>query len=74
MSERTYTGEEVTRMIQENQALVLKALLRSLEGHQRQRQASAGKPGQRVTVPAIRAQGEVIGLQVAINAIKRRLR
>lgn len=54
--------------------LVLKGLLASLEAVQKQRKASSGRPGQRMTVPVIRAQGEVIGLQVAIDAIKRRLR
>jgi len=72
--ERMYTGAEVNRMMDEWQKLSLTTLLKSLEGHQRQRRGSAGQPGQRMTVPVIRAQGEVIGLQVAIDAIKRRLR
>lgn len=68
-----YTSEQVTRIVLESQAIVLKTLLRSLEGHQRQRRASVGKPGDRMTVPRVRAQGEVIGLQVAIDAVKRRI-
>lgn len=52
---------------------VLNGLLRSLEGHQRQRRNSALRGG-RATPAAVRAEGEVIGLQTAIDAIKRRLR
>ena len=74
MSERTYTAAEVGRIVDECQKLTLTTVLRSLEGHQRQRRASAVGNGKRPTVQNIRAQGEVIGLQVAIDAIKRRLR
>lgn len=74
MTERTYTGEEVTRMMEEWRRLDLTTLLRSLEGHQRQRRGSVAGNGKRPTMQSVRAQGEVIGLQVAIDAIKRRLR
>lgn len=54
--------------------LVLRNLLVGLESVQAQRKASTGRPGQRMTVPVVRAQGEVLGLQIAIDAVKRRLR
>lgn len=53
---------------------ILETLQAALESVQAQRRASAGRPGVRPTVQNVRAQGEVIGLQVAIDAIKRRLR
>lgn len=72
MSERTYTAAEVGEY--QEARYILETLQASLEAVQRQRRASAGRPGVRPTVQNIRAQGEVIGLQVAIDAIKRRLR
>lgn len=65
---------EAARLILEDRERTLKQLLRSLESVQAQRRASSGREGQRLTIPVVRAQGEVIGLQVAIDAIKRRLR
>lgn len=68
------SGTEAQRLTVAHTEQCLKQLLRSLEAVQAQRRASAGRPGTRPTVQNIRAQGEVIGLQVAIDAIKRRLR
>lgn len=68
------SGKEAQRLAVAHTEQCLKQLLRSLESVQTQRRASSGKQGQRPTIPVVRAQGEVIGLQVAIDAIKRRLR
>ena len=70
----TYTVAEVVEYQHREVRYVLEVLLRSLESVQTQRRASSGQPGQRLTIPVVRAQGEVIGLQIAIDAIKRRLR
>lgn len=68
------SSAEAKRLAAAHTEQCLKQLLRSLESVQAQRRASSGREGQRLTIPAVRAQGEVIGLQVAIDAIKRRLR
>lgn len=72
-AEQRHTEEQVARLQATEARYILETLLKSLEAVQKQRRVSS-QPGQRMTVPAVRAQGEVIGLQVAIDAIKRRLR
>lgn len=69
---RTYTAAEVAEYQYREARYVLETLQAALESVQAQRRASflAG----RYPVSAVRAQGEVIGLQIAIEAIKRRLR
>lgn len=71
--ERTYTAAEVGEAQHREARYILETLQAALEAVQRQRRASF-LAGQRMTVPVVRAQGEVIGLQIAIDAIKRRLR
>jgi hypothetical protein len=74
VNEQTYTEAEVARLQESEAKAALRNLLASLEDVRRQRRAAAGLPGQRVTVAVAQARGEVAGLTVAINAIKRRLR
>ncbi len=71
--ERTYTAAEVGEYQHREVVYVLETLQAALEAVKRQRMAST-RPGVRATVQILRAQGEVIGLQIAIDAIKRRLR
>lgn len=71
MIEPTYTEAEVARLQDSEVKLVLRALVASLETVRDQRSASAAA-ARGITKAHIR--GEIAGLTIAINAIKRRLR
>lgn len=75
--ERLYTAEEVARLQDTEVKLVLKGLLRNLEDVRTQRGASL--QGSLVLASSAgryreRQRGEIEGLNIAIAAIKRRIR
>lgn len=72
MSERTYTEEEVARLQESEVRVVLKGLLRNLEGVHRQRTVSRDH----AVTQAARdiAVGQIDGLDTAMRAIRRRIR
>jgi len=67
-------NEALKDVQEEAERRVLRGLLASLEEVRAQRQAAVGLPGYRMTALNMQARGEVVGLTVAINAIKRRLK
>lgn len=71
MKEQTYTEAEVARLQDSEVKLVLRGLVASLETVRDQRSASAVAAR---GIAKAHFQGEVAGLTIAINAIKRRLR
>jgi hypothetical protein len=70
--ERLYTAEEVARLQDTEVKLVLKGLLRNLEDVRTQRGVSQG--GKQNHILRERMRGEIEGLNIAIAAIKRRIR
>lgn len=72
MSEPTYTEAEVARLQDSEVKLVLRGLVTSLENVRTQRRASLDRA--RTATACAQLAGEIAGLTVAINAIKRRLR
>ncbi len=69
--ERLYTEKEVARLQAQEAKLVLKGLLRNLEDVRRQRgTVEDGAPLAR----KLQVRGEIEGLNIAIAAVKRRIR
>jgi hypothetical protein len=67
----SYTDEEVARLQDSEVRLVLKGLLNGLTQAREQREVL---PAAQTAVQAAQRQGEVYGLNVAISAIRRRIR
>lgn len=74
MSEKVYTEEEVARLQGVEVQNALKGLLRNLEAVREQRQASALAALHALEPAWYQYRGEVVGLNIAIQAVKRRLR
>lgn len=70
--ERLYTEEEVGALQASEARLVMKGLLRNLEDVLAQR--TAGHHRRVTPVAYARREGEIWGLKLAIQAVKRRLR
>lgn len=72
MSERLYTAEEVARLQESEVKAVLKGLLHNLEDVLAQR--TAGHHRRVTPVAYARREGEIWGLKLTIQAVKRRIR